>query len=354
MSDLNDEAYEALKNLEGTNEKRAACSLSTATIRRDWAALSKKERLAYIDAVKCLQSKPSQSDPNWAPGAKTRYDDFVAIHIDLTTSIHSTGNFLTWHRYFVHTYEQALKKECGYKGAQPYWNWFAHQDNINKSPVYDGSETSMGGTGSYLEHEGSWAATGNVLFAPGQGGGCVQTGPFTDLTVNLGPIRPGMRALPVTPGENLGYNPHCLRRDVSNDPMRYMTAPNLLNITLGDASGSIKLFQDELQGRFGDNFVGMHSAGHYVAGGDATDVFASPVDPSFFLHHAMVDRVYWVWQVLHPKQAKTVAGTLTIGNNPPSRDTLPTDPLDLGVLAKKIKLEEAYDTLGGPFCYIYL
>jgi tyrosinase len=136
--------------------------------------------------------------------------------------------------------------------------------------------------------------------------------------------------------------------------MRYMTAPNLLNITLGDASGSIKLFQDELQGRFGDNFVGMHSAGHYVAGGDATDVFASPVDPSFFLHHAMVDRVYWVWQVLHPKQAKTVAGTLTIGNSPPSRDTLPTDLLNLGVLAKKIKLEEAYDTLGGPFCYIYL
>lgn len=37
----------------------------------------------------------------------------------------------------------------------------------------------MGGTGSYVEHEGSWAATGNVLFAPGKGGGCVQSGPFT-------------------------------------------------------------------------------------------------------------------------------------------------------------------------------
>lgn len=36
MSDLNDEAYEALKALEGSSEKRAACSLSTATIRRDW------------------------------------------------------------------------------------------------------------------------------------------------------------------------------------------------------------------------------------------------------------------------------------------------------------------------------
>jgi tyrosinase len=73
----------------------------------------------------------------------------------------------------------------GYLTDQQYWNWFAHQDNINKSPVYDGSETSMGGTGSYLEHEGSWAATGNVLFAPGKGGGCVQTGPFTESVSHL-------------------------------------------------------------------------------------------------------------------------------------------------------------------------
>lgn len=161
-----------------------------------------------------------------------------------------------------------------------------------------------------------------------------------------------MRSLPVTPGENLGYNPHCVRRDISNDPMRYMTATNLANITIGAASHSIALFQNELQGRFSDKFVGMHSAGHYVSGGDATDVFASPVDPSFFLHHAQVDRVYWIWQALHPSEAKTVAGGTTIAGDGP--DAQPSDPLDLGVLAETIELQEAYDTLDGPFCYIYL
>lgn len=63
--------------------------------------------------------KPSLLNQTLYPGAKTRYDDFVAVHINQTLSIHGTGNFLGWHRYFVYTYEQALRNECGYKGYQP-------------------------------------------------------------------------------------------------------------------------------------------------------------------------------------------------------------------------------------------
>jgi tyrosinase len=37
----------------------------------------------------------------------------------------------------------------------------------------------------------------------------------------------------------------------------------------------------------------MHAAGHFSIGGDGGDVFSSPNDPAFFLHHAMVDRVWW-------------------------------------------------------------
>lgn len=33
--------------------------------------------------------------------------------------IHGNGLFLTWHRYFVWAYEQALRNECGYRGYQP-------------------------------------------------------------------------------------------------------------------------------------------------------------------------------------------------------------------------------------------
>ncbi|KAH7324193.1 hypothetical protein B0I35DRAFT_157459 [Stachybotrys elegans] len=355
MADLN---AEAIQLLEAGIEKRAPqkkCTISNARVRMDWAALGPKERKDYIAAVKCLQRLPSKSDKNWAPGARSRFDDFLAIHINRTTTIHSTGNFLTWHRYFVWAYEEALQNECGYKGYQPYWNWFTHQDDITKSPVYDGSETSLSGDGEFFQHNGSLAATGFVHFPSGKGGGCLKGGPFKDMVVNMGPIRPGMQGLPVSPAGPLGYNPHCLRRDLTNAAMEYMTATNLLNITTGAASHSVEAFQNELQGRFPQGFAGMHSAGHYVAGGDASDVFSSPSDPSFYLHHAMVDRVYWVWQALHPCAARSVAGTITIGNNPPSRDAVPEDPLDIGVNGDILTIRDAWDTMSGePFCYIYL
>jgi hypothetical protein len=52
--------------------------------------LSKQEKKDYIAAVQCLYQKPSKTPPILAPGAKTRYDDFVATHINQTLSIHGT------------------------------------------------------------------------------------------------------------------------------------------------------------------------------------------------------------------------------------------------------------------------
>jgi tyrosinase len=46
--------------------------------------------------------------------------------------------------------------------------------------------------------------------ADGLGGGCFESGPFKNMSVNLGPT--GMQ--PVGPSNGLGYNPRCLKRDV--------------------------------------------------------------------------------------------------------------------------------------------
>lgn len=154
----------------------------------------------------------------------------------------------------------------------------------------------------------------------------------------------------------LAYNPHCAKRDLTTfASSTWLTLTNLHNLTLGPASTSLLLFQNELQGRFSDGFLGMHAAGHYVMGGDASDFFSSPNDPVFFMHHAMLDRVWWIWQALHPELAKTVAGTLTIFNNPPSRNATVEDGVGfeyLGVEEKRIG--EVLDTLGeGVGCYVY-
>ena len=75
------------------------CTLENAAIRREWyvacrasslilvahtqsrSDLSVPEREEYIKAVLCLQSKPPKVPKATAPGAKSRFDDFVAFHM---------------------------------------------------------------------------------------------------------------------------------------------------------------------------------------------------------------------------------------------------------------------------------
>lgn len=69
--------------------KSSTCTPSTGYIRKEWSNLSSTEKGEYIDAVLCLQSKEAISG-SIAPGARSRYDDFVATHINQTLTIHGT------------------------------------------------------------------------------------------------------------------------------------------------------------------------------------------------------------------------------------------------------------------------
>lgn len=92
------------------------------------------------------------------------------------------GNFLTWHRYFIWTFEQTLRNECGYNGYLPYWAWNKYAHDPLHSPVFDGSEYSLSGNGEYVPHRESRIPHGSlpIVIPPAQGGGCVKTGPFKE------------------------------------------------------------------------------------------------------------------------------------------------------------------------------
>lgn len=49
--------------------------------------MTQSDQLDYINAVKCLRSKPALTADTYE-GAKSRYDDFQAVHIDNTDFIH--------------------------------------------------------------------------------------------------------------------------------------------------------------------------------------------------------------------------------------------------------------------------
>jgi len=269
---------QALLNLaayEAQGHTQANCSLANAAVRREWSTLLPLERKAYTDAVLCLQSKPSLADPAFAPGAKTRYDDFVALHINLTTVIHATANFLTWHRLFTWSYEQELRNVCGYQGYQPYWNWAKTAFDPINSPVFDGSPYSMSGNGIYEPHNctnaiDSTASPPVNCIPPGEGGGCVVTGPFKNYTVDIAPLDPGLEVPEIQAAVSfLTYDPRCLRRDisvwVSSNWTRDIDVYNLIENNGSD----IYWFQTIMQGNFfKDGFYGVHVGGHYTIGGD--------------------------------------------------------------------------------------
>lgn len=52
--------------------------------------LTNDEKDDYVKAVKCLLAAPSKLSSTQYPGAKSRYDDFVVVHINMTMGVHDT------------------------------------------------------------------------------------------------------------------------------------------------------------------------------------------------------------------------------------------------------------------------
>ena len=114
---------------------------------------------------------------------------------------------MPWHRYFLHAFEKALRDECGYKGAQPYWDWSAGDVTPGSNALFSGGEGSIGGNGKAISHEGPIImipTTPPIVSrgSPGTGGGCVLDGPFVNLTNNIGPYGPYVPSFPVTLGQS--------------------------------------------------------------------------------------------------------------------------------------------------------
>lgn len=182
-----------------------------------------------------------------------------------------------------------------------YWDWSRSAiTGVENYPVFDGSDTSISGNGAFVANQSDVNLGGNgfpdYFVAAGSGGGCITSGPFKDMSVNLGPV-----ALPVPGGISIGaayegtdfyaYNPRCLKRSFSTAiNRRFANASSIVNLIL--KNNNIADFQINMQGVPGSGELGVHGGGHFTMGGDpGRDPWASPGDPLFYLHHAMIDRV---------------------------------------------------------------
>lgn len=224
----------------------------------------------------------------------------------------------------------------------------------------------MSGDGEKIAQTGNIVLGGGslpVLTLPiGQGGGCIKTGPFKDTVINLGPAAlavPGNVTL-ANPNGPLSYNPRCLRRDLTDAiNRRYANSSSILHIL---RQPTIQAFQMTMQGIPGSGDIGIHGGGHYSLGGDpGRDVSTSPADPAFYLHHSMIDRVWWLWQTADPSQRihgnNAISGTRTFLNTPPGADvTLDTEIEMKYITDRVVTMRDLMSTVSanGLFCYIYV
>ncbi|SMR60350.1 unnamed protein product [Zymoseptoria tritici ST99CH_1E4] len=296
---------------------RGKCNKNNIAVRKEWGNMSRKERLDFIAAVKCLQSKPSQTPQNVDRRAKNRWDDFTVAHVLNTNQIHWSGLMFPWHRNFLHKLEQEMRDVCGYPGYLPWHNYMNNQDNLENNPLFDGTDTSIGGNGG--------------------SNGCITNGPFKDYKINI-PEN-------ATPGQ-------CISRAMDSSFLQQDLNPDaLLDLqTKPDIASYHKQFEAQ---------NGPHVIGHGSIGGLQNLILYSSQDVYFFFHHASVDRLWAIWAA---QDFKNRANALDQNTDFDERHAYNFGPLPEANLDTELKLSPPWGNTkirdimsptGGDLCYMY-
>lgn len=273
---------------------RRSAIAATPLVRRDVMSMPDNDPFFadYATAVKKMHE--ISGGRSWLAQAK--------IHADHCK--HGELEFLHWHRHYLRFFEKICASLCGNPNfALPYWNWSKNSGRY-PAPFFDLPELNVVHWNDPGQYNG--AAWGGINTAPRRGLDKTQGllddpnrgGAFTLNTIN------GIKGLP-----------------------------------------TIDLFQPALEGQ-------PHNSGHVVAGaakaGQKTGHIGSglsPLDPIFWLHHCMVDRVWAEWQKdpshVTPDPKTNYAGNFVEADGSPAsaNSTGTLNIADLGY---------TYDVLQGP------
>lgn len=206
--------------------------------RKEFRDMSNEEWKIFKDALLSLQNT------NQEDGKISVWDSLTKTHLEFMHFAHGKSRFFPWHRAYVLVLERKLR-EINPNISIPYWDWTYDWEAPLKSPIFS-------------ERRGFEVLLGD------EKGDCRYPRAFR--------------------------HPHCLRRvyDPDNFPVYY--APDDVRTVIEQVSNY-------------DRFRSLietlpHAIVHTTLGGDMASM-SSPNDPIFWIHHSMVDYVWWMWQRLH-------------------------------------------------------
>ena len=160
---------------------------------------------------------------------------YVADHQAI--AIHNADGFLPWHRMFIYYFEQEFKA-INSEINMPYWDWAQSGDWSSSSLLFRSGPSSSSSTNGLLGQPYSWSNNVTRIF---------------------------------------GSTPQPTRQSLTN---------------LVNNNATYSTFRNALE-------YGPHAAGHVWIGGTMDQIPVSPRDPTFYLHHTMVDKVWEDWVIRH-------------------------------------------------------
>ncbi|KAJ2233414.1 hypothetical protein IWW45_004198 [Coemansia sp. RSA 485] len=212
---------------------------SSYVIRKEIRSLSTSEWSRISTVVKLLQ------DSGW-------FTWFAYLHTSNFGTIHGCEYFLPWHRRFLKDFE-SIGQMYDKNFAMPYW------DTLR----------------DYARPSSSAVLTSKYIGTNGKGNKCVTDGNQANWRMEY-------------------PSGHCLQREYNNgQSISAWQSPEYMQSIM---SRSTKMSQ--LRPAFE---YSIHGSVHLALGGDMVMDW-SPNDFAFWLHHANIDRLWFVWQMQNPAQ----------------------------------------------------
>ena len=263
-------------------------------MRKNQATLTAGEKSAFVNAVLELKRRPSvlQSGNR----SRSRYDDFVEVHVDAMDVMmmnqpswaHLGPAFGPWHRVLLRQFELELQQIDG-NVTIPYWDWTQRNARSRTSSLWrndllgpdgrtSGPQAGKVMTGPFAFDAGNW--TIRVKDRPSDPDYLVRRLGRTADARTLPAASDVTAALTVVPYDTAPWEDS--RRD-PNNPALWQG------------------FRIRLE-------INLHNLVHRWVGGTMVEM-SSPNDPVFWLHHCNIDRLWAEWQRRHPEQAPYLPST---------------------------------------------
>lgn len=240
-------------------------------VRKNAASLTSDEISRFVNAVVSLKrTMTSGSD-----GTRISiYDQFVATHLgtsdvagrigpdgrSFSNPAHGNAAFLPWHREFLYQFEHLLQV-VDPSVTIPYWDFTDR--NLTRDIIFQNNFIGPNGGAS------------------GVGGGAVQSGFFFAANGWL-------------QRKDLSGNTWTGKSTDTQPLTRYMRSldrlPTTTQVDQSLTQTSYDKFRSSLE-------TTAHAGAHLWMGGSTANVATSPNDPTFWLLHANVDRIWAEWQV---------------------------------------------------------